>query len=72
MATQLDTVTLYSDAVDQRLASEQLGASTMQRLKLKKLGPIRTHLVSTEFCRTMIKVNALMLYSLILLSMTIP
>jgi hypothetical protein len=42
------------------------------RTKQKKLGPIRTHLVSPEFCRTMIKVNALMLYSLVLLSMTIP
>jgi len=44
----------------------------MLRLKQKKLGPIRTHLVSTEFCGTMMKVNALMLYSLFLLSMTIP
>ena len=42
------------------------------RTKQKKLGPIRTHLVSAEFTRTMIKVNALMLYSLFLLSMTIP
>ena len=31
------------------------------RTKQKKLGPIRTHLVSPEFTRTMIKVNALML-----------
>ena len=41
-------------------------------IKQKKLGPIRTHLVSPEFTRTMIKVNALMLYSLFLLSMTTP
>ena len=42
------------------------------RIKQKKLHPIALHLVSPEFCRTMIKVNALMLYSLVLLSMTIP
>jgi hypothetical protein len=42
------------------------------RLKQKKLSPIAIHLVSPEFTRTMIKVNALMLYSLFLLSMTTP
>ena len=36
------------------------------------LHPIALHLVSPEFTRTMIKVNALMLYSLFLLSMTTP
>jgi len=38
----------------------------------KKLNPIAVHLVSAEFTRTMIKVNALMFYSLVLFSQTIP
>jgi len=40
------------------------------RIKQKKLSPLAIHLVSPEFTRLLIKFDALMLASLILLSQT--
>ena len=44
----------------------------MLRLKQKKLGLMRSHLVSPEFVRLMIKFDAILLACLILFSQTIP
>ena len=44
----------------------------MLRLKQKKLGLIRTHLVSSEFVSLMIKFDAILLACLVLFSQTIP
>ena len=44
----------------------------MLRLKQKKLGLIRTHLVSHEFVSLMIKFDAILLACLVLFSQTIP
>jgi hypothetical protein len=44
----------------------------MLRLKQKKMGLVRTHLVSPEFVSLMIKFDAILLACLVLFSQTIP